>query len=59
MVGVMTKLCIFVGMLLGSYLGWYLGDAASWGFWGAFLLSGVGSLAGVYVGWKYGQKLDH
>lgn len=54
----MTKLCIFVGMMLGSYGGWYLGDAVGWGLWGMFMLSGVGSVAGVYAGWKYAQYLE-
>ena len=54
----MTKLSIFTGTMLGSYLGWYLGEAVGLGFWGAFILSGVGSVGGVYAGWKLAQKLS-
>lgn len=54
----MTKLCIFVGTTIGGYVGWYLGDLCGLGFWGAFLVSGVGSVAGVYGGWKLARKLD-
>ena len=53
----MTKLSIFTGTLIGSYAGWYMGAALGWGFWGAFILSGVGSVGGVYAGWKFAQKL--
>jgi outer membrane lipoprotein SlyB len=54
----MMKLSIFVGMMAGSYIGWYLGDALGWGFWGAFILSGVGSIGGVFAGWKLALRLD-
>lgn len=54
----MTKLCIFVGMMIGSYVGWYAGDAIGWGLWGMFMLSGVGSVAGVYFGWKLSQRIE-
>jgi len=54
----MMKLSIFVGMMAGSYIGWYLGDALGWGFWGAFILSSLGSLVGVYAGWKLAQWIE-
>jgi outer membrane lipoprotein SlyB len=54
----MMKLSIFVSMLAGSYVGWFLGEAIGWGFWGAFILSGVGSVGGVYAGWKLALRLD-
>ena len=54
----MTKLCIFAGTIIGSYAGWSLGAAVGWGFWGAFIISGIGSVAGVYAGWKLAQKLE-
>lgn len=54
----MTKLCIFVGTTLGGYGGWYLGDRLGWGFWGAFILSSLGSLVGVYAGWKLAQWIE-
>jgi hypothetical protein len=53
----MTRLCIFVGSLLGGYLFWFLADAAGLGLGGAFGLGGVGSLVGVYAGWKLARKL--
>jgi membrane protein YqaA with SNARE-associated domain len=53
-----TKLCIFVGTTIGSYVGWYLGDLCGLSFWGAFMTSGVGSVAGVYGGWKLARKLE-
>ena len=54
----MTKLCIFAGMFVGSYVFWFLGEKLGWEFLGCFLLSGVGSLAGVYAGWKLARKLE-
>lgn len=54
----MTKLCIFVGMLVGSYAGWAAGEAVGFDFLGAFLVSGVGSAVGVYAGWKIARKLE-
>ncbi|MEI7900555.1 MAG: hypothetical protein WCK89_09885 [bacterium] len=46
----MNKLCIFIGMTVLGWAGWWLG--AKIGFMTGFLLSGVGSLAGVYLGWR-------
>ena len=43
------KLCIFVGINPGGYVGWELGER--FGTMAAFLLSGVGSVAGVVAGW--------
>jgi len=54
----MTKLCIFVGMMLGSYGGWYTAQALGWSLWGMFMLSGVGSVLGVFLGWKYAQRFE-
>ena len=54
----MTKLCIFVGMTVGSYGFWALGDFVGFDFLGSFLLSGVGSILGVYAGWKLARKLE-
>lgn len=52
-----NKLCIFIGTLVGSYGGWWIGEALGFDFFVNFLLSGLGSVAGVYAGWKLGQKL--
>jgi hypothetical protein len=55
----MMKLCIFVGMTVGSIAGSMLGGALGWGMFdlGSFALSGVGSIVGVFVGWKVARKL--
>lgn len=52
-----NKLCIFVGVSLFSYGGWFLGAALGFEFFGSFLLSGLGSLVGVWAGWKVAQRL--
>ncbi len=44
------KLCIFIGVNLGGYAGWALGEPL--GMTWAFVISSVGSLVGVYLGWK-------
>lgn len=54
----MNKLCIFAGTILGSYAGWWAGDALGFGFFGAFFTSGAGSLLGVWLGWKLARKLE-
>ena len=50
----MNKLCIFVGLTIGSYLGWWVG--AQWSMMMAFIVSSIGSLAGVYAGWKINRN---
>ncbi|MFI5335419.1 MAG: hypothetical protein ACHQ5A_01455 [Opitutales bacterium] len=52
----MVKLCIFAGSTFAGYAGWFLGEALGLGFYGSFLLSGVGSVAGVWLGWKVAQR---
>jgi hypothetical protein len=54
----MTKLCIFVGTMIGGYAGWALGEMLNLGFLWAFVISGVGSVVGVYAGWKLAQKIN-
>jgi hypothetical protein len=44
------KLCIFVGVNAGGYLGWVLGEP--FGMMTAFIVSSVGSIVGLIVGWK-------
>jgi len=46
----MNKLCIFVGMTVLGWLGWWLG--AKVGLMTAFTVSSIASLLGVFVGWK-------
>jgi hypothetical protein len=48
------KLCIFVGLNVGSYIGWVLGEHV--GLMTAFLVSGLGSVLGVYAGWKVARE---
>jgi hypothetical protein len=48
------KLCIFVGLNVGGYFGWELGE--HFGFMAAFLISSAGSLLGVYLGWKVARE---
>lgn len=43
------KLLIFVGVNVGGYVGWELGEY--FGTMSAFLLSGAGSVLGVFAGW--------
>jgi hypothetical protein len=47
----MNKVCIFVGMTVLGWIGWWIGSKLG-GLMTAFVLSGVGSLLGVYVGWR-------
>jgi hypothetical protein len=49
------KLLIFVGINLGGYVGWELGDR--FGTMTAFLLSGAGSVLGVVAGWWTARRL--
>jgi hypothetical protein len=52
------KLCIFGGTTIGSYAFYAAGEALGLGFFGSFLLSGVGSIVGVFAGWKLACKLE-
>lgn len=46
----MNMLCIFVGVTVLGWIGWWIG--AYVGLMTAFALSSVGSILGVYVGWR-------
>jgi len=46
----MNKLCIFIGMTVLGWVGWWIGSMVS--VMTAFMLSGIGSVLGVYVGWR-------
>ena len=48
------KLFIFIGINLGGYVGWDLGER--FGTMTAFVLSGLGSMLGVFVGWWAARK---
>jgi len=45
-----SKLCIFIGLTVFGWLGWWLGAQVN--FFAGFVLSGMGSIVGVYVGWR-------
>ena len=49
------KLCIFVGINVGGWVGWTLGENV--GLMTAFIASGIGSLVGVYIGWLLARRL--
>jgi len=44
------KLFIFIGINVGGYVGWELGEPM--GIMAAFLISSLGSILGVFAGWK-------
>ena len=44
------KLCIFVGVNAGGYVGWVV--AEPFGMMAAFIVSSIGSVLGVVLGWK-------
>ena len=49
------KLCIFIGINLGGFAGWELGER--FGTMTAFFLSGAGSVLGVFAGWWTARKI--
>jgi hypothetical protein len=46
----MNKVCIFIGMTVFGWIGWWIGD--TFGLMTAFVVSSIGSMVGVYVGWR-------
>jgi predicted MFS family arabinose efflux permease len=54
--GGVNKLCIFVGVNVGGYLGWVALEKL--GMMASFIGSGIGSVAGVYFGWKLAKKIE-
>ena len=46
----MNKLCIFIGVTVFGWLGWWIG--ARFGVMTGYVLSSLGSIVGVYVGWR-------
>lgn len=53
----MNRLFIFVGVSVGGYAGWALGELFAWSFLACFLLSGMGSIAGIVAGWWLARRL--
>ena len=43
---------MFIGVIVGGYIGWWAGDFIGLGLMGTFLVSSVGSIAGIYVAWR-------
>jgi hypothetical protein len=52
----MLRLLIFIGMIIGGYVGWWAGEAVGLQFMGEFLVSSLGSVAGIYLAWRFGQN---
>ena len=48
------KFCIFVGLNVGGYFGWILGEHI--GIMTAFVVSGLGSMLGIYAGWRFARQ---
>ena len=48
----MIKLFIWIGVFVGGWAGWFLGDLIGFEFFGCFMISSIGSIAGVFAGWK-------
>jgi hypothetical protein len=46
----MSRLCIFIGIVVFGWLGWWIG--ARFGFMTGFFASTIGNIIGVYVGWR-------
>lgn len=49
---IVNRFPMFVGMTVGSYIGWWAGDYIGFGLMGTFLVSCLGSLVGIYVTWR-------
>ncbi|MCE9610473.1 MAG: hypothetical protein K8R23_09795 [Chthoniobacter sp.] len=49
------KLLIFVGINVGGWAGWSLGE--QFGLLTAFLCSGAGSIVGVYLSWRAARAI--
>lgn len=48
----MSRTVIYMGMVLGGWVGWWAGDLVGFGIMGSFLVSSLGSFAGIYLGWR-------
>jgi membrane protein YqaA with SNARE-associated domain len=52
------KYLIFIGMTIGSIVGWWLGEQISDDITWPLLISSVGTIAGVIGGWWIGRKVE-
>ena len=48
----MDRRMIYVGMMLGGWIGWWAGDRLGLELMGTFLASSAGSFVGIYVTWR-------
>jgi uncharacterized membrane protein YfcA len=48
----MSRLLMFIGMTLGGYAGWWVGDYFGLELMTTFLVSTLGSAVGIYVAWR-------
>lgn len=48
----MSRKLIYIGMIVGGWAGWWLGDRIGLGLMGSLLVSTLGSFAGVYLAWR-------
>lgn len=53
----MSRKLIYLGMIVGGWVGWWAGGAIGLGLMGTFLVSTLGSFAGVYLAWRMTQDL--
>ncbi len=53
-VPIMKKIISFSGMMIGSYLGWWLGEKV--GFMTAFMVSTIGAGVGLYLAQRWAKK---
>jgi len=53
----MLKLLIILGSTIGSYLGWWIGEAVGGEIVLPFCISAIGAAFGIYLGWKVGKEL--
>ena len=48
----MDRRMIYIGMILGGWVGWWAGDYVGLGIMGTLLVSTLGSSAGIYLTWR-------
>ena len=46
------RLLMFVGMTVGGYVGWWVGDCIGFELMGKFLVSSLGSIIGIIAAWR-------
>lgn len=52
----MTKLLIWIGVIAGGLLGWWIAVKLGLGPFSQFFISNLGSIAGVFIGWKIANE---